>query len=74
MNTEDIREGGIYRVMEGDWRVDRIENGKVRFVAIGAEASVGYLAVEHFAHMAEGEVGATPPAELSPPTPTEGGG
>jgi len=73
MNTEDIRVGGIYRVMEGDWRVDRIENGKVRFVAVGAEASVGTVALEHFAQIAEGEVGPTPPTEISPPAPTDGG-
>ena len=73
MNTEDIREGGVYRIMGGNWTVDRIENGKVRFVAVGAEASVGTLALDHFAKIAEGEVGPTPAAEISPPAPTEGG-
>jgi hypothetical protein len=73
MNTEDIRVGGVYRLMQGNWTVERIENGKVRFVAVGAEASVGTVALDHFARMAESEVSPTPPVEISTATPTEGG-
>jgi len=63
VNTEDIREGAIYRTMEAYWTVKQIADGRVR-IERDRDLRIADLLLGHFAQIAEMEVRVKEPTDV----------